>query len=77
MASSGMLRSAINAAEHQRHRRQQDDELVLQRKIYDARSMVSNVDVPADVAVGEDVGAATSSSGAGMSVMPQIGHLPG
>ena len=36
MASSGILLHGVNAAEHQRHRRQQDDELVLERKINDA-----------------------------------------
>ena len=36
MASSGMLRSGVDAAEHERQRGQQDDELVPERKIDDA-----------------------------------------
>ncbi len=32
----------VNAAEHQHHRRQHDDELVLERKIYDAREHVNS-----------------------------------
>ena len=36
MASSGMFLHRVNAAEHQRQRPEQNDELVPERKIYDA-----------------------------------------
>ena len=70
----------VNAAQHQRDRAQQDDELVLERKIYDAFEHDSAFGLN-DSAQARSwllleciVGGASIT---GISVMPHLGHLPG